>query len=239
MKGQRVSYDTDVSIHRYQPHGLASGHTYLGWSQGVQVGGFRLTQILQVDEDPASNGWRLSRLRLRGTAPLADGFQVHGSLAVRRPYLRWSPAQIFGTRRDEVSLGVSRWGARFFATAELTLDRYEVGGDGQTYSASLGVPSGAANGWGMSVAGNYWTQRGLSGFFASPSVTRQFGVVHVRAGYQFLQSQGLALDLVTHGADVSLSFPVGPLLLANVRARAQVGDTYTSFGARASLSWRF
>ncbi len=238
-RGRRASYDADLSVHRLQPREALLTHTFVGLTQSLRVDGVRLRQDLQVDEDPVAGGWRVSRLRVRGSVALPSRVELFASYRLRQPYLRWSSLSAFGDRREHVALGLGRWGRMLHATAEASLDRYELGDQGLGVSGSVAVPNSALQGWGFGITGNYRTRDGLRSWFVAPNLSRIMGQLHVRGAFQHYRVEIGGRPLMTNGGDVSLSAPLGRAMRIHARARYQRLDFGTSLGLFTGLSWRF
>jgi len=230
--GGPVRYATSISANQVRPRtalGL-SNHTYGTWSQYLRVGRFRLGNDLQVDRNPETNRWVLSRLNTNASIPLVPGLEVHGRISMFQPYLIWLATDVMPFRRDQANVGLFLFGRAGSAGADFTVSRLEGGTNSYTYSASASLLRTPVFGLDWSVSGSYWTQTGFNALFATVGIARNVGRAMARASYQLYRSGSSSATSLNHLVDAGLSFPLAPALSASIQGRIQRGDNLRTYG---------
>lgn len=225
-----VRYGGDLSIHQARPRDSLPVHTYAGWSQYLRVRRLRLAHDLQVDRDQERDRWVVTRLNGSASLPLAPGLELRARVSRAEPFAFWRTDQLFPFRRDQGSLGLAFWSPRVNGSADVAAHRSSGGDWGWTYSGALGLPRTAVLGLGWSAAGSYWTQGPTSGLHLASGLSRSVGAAVWRAGYQYDRWDAGVTPVVTHAADLSLSFPLARRTYADLRGRVQRGANLTTQG---------
>jgi len=232
--GQASSYSADVSFHQVRPEDGTPDHTF-GLSQRVRVNRFSLSQNLQVDRNPESDRWVVTRAQARASVPLGTRADFHAGYTLRQPYQFGRSIDVILFRRDHINAGLTFWVGSGTVSADVSTADQEGQGRYYNYSSSLSFPRTGLLGFGVSVAGSYWTEDTNRGLLLSPVLSRSFGVVQSRLTYQYYRSETERNTITSHAADVSLSFPLSARIRSTLRARVSQGDNLSSTGLYTSL----
>jgi hypothetical protein len=227
-----VRYATSLSANQVRPRSTLGlpNHTYGTWSQYLRVGRFRLGNDLQVDRNPDSNRWVLSRLNANASIPLAPGLEVHGRISMYQPYLIWLPTDFMPFRRDQANVGLFLFGRTGSAGADFTVSRLEGGVNSYTYSGSASLLRTPLFGLDWSFSGSYWTQPGFNALYATAGIARYIGRTMARASYQLYRSGDTNLTSVNHMLDAGFTFPLAGTLSASIQGRFQRGTNLRTTG---------
>jgi len=233
--GGPVRYSTTVSANQVRPTNGLLVHSYLGWSQYLRVQRFRLSNDIQVDRDPETSKWVVTRFNATASVPLARGLEVHGRLSRFQPYAFWQTTNLISYRRDQGNVGLFLFGSGGSVGLDVTANRFAAsdttaGEMSYTYSASFSLLRTPILGLDWSASGSYWTQTGSKSLYATAGLGRAFGRVQSRAGYQLYRSQSPTLTSVSHSVDAGLSFPLAGGLYATLQGRVQRGGNLHTSG---------
>lgn len=230
-----LRYDADVSFHQVRPRDDRPVHTFAGLDHGVRWRGARLDQTLQVDRDPATGSWVVSRLLLRGTVPLLDGVQAHARYSLRQPYSLWRTDRVFADRRDELGGGLYLCLGPATVTTDVRASRWAGGRDSYSGSASLRLPQTRLLDLGFAASASYWTSDDRRALHLAPGLSRSFGAVRTRLAYRYYRTVSPFRTLTTHAADLSVSVPLGDRLRASMHARSRYGGQLSSYSLFTTL----
>lgn len=228
-------YDADISFHQVRPRIDLADHTYFGWSQGLRVGGFRLSSDLQVDRDPSDGGWTITELFVDGSIPLGARLYLDGRYSRRRPYFIWLGELPIAERREQAGVGLTYRSLGGFVSADVTSNRWADGERSLTYSSSVVIPRSAILDLGLSASASYWKRDGTDALVLSPGLTRSFGRVDSRLGYQLYRSGNVASAFQTHAVDLTLSFPLTRRTYSSLGGSLRFGDDLLTQGLRATV----
>jgi hypothetical protein len=210
-------------------------HTFAGLSQRVRFKRFSLSQNLQVDRNPESNRWVVTRAQARASLPIAGRGDFHAGYTLRQPYQFGRSIDVIPFRRDHVTAGLTLWVGRSTFNADVATAEQDGRARYYNFSSSLTLPTSGVLGLDLMVAGSYWTEAANRGLLLAPTLGRSIGGMRTRITYQFYQSQSEQATIVSHAADLSLSFPLASQIRSTVRARISVGDKLSSTGLYTSL----
>jgi len=230
-----VRYATSLSVSQVRPTNNLLDHTYAGWSQYVRVGRVRLSNDLQVDRNPESARWVLSRLNANASIPVAPGLEVHGRISMFQPYQIWLTSNVMPFRRDQANVGLFLFGRAGSAGADVTVSRLEGGTKSYTYSAAVSVLRTPIFGLDWSASASYWTQTSFKTLFATAGVSRSLGRALARASYQLYRSNDVSVTSVSHELDAGFSFPLAGTLSATLQGRIQRGGNLRTNGLFAGF----
>jgi hypothetical protein len=222
-------YSTSVSATQVRPRNGLLVHSYFAWSQYLRVQRFRFTNDLQVDRDPETSRWVVTRLNATTSVPLARGLELHGRLSMFQPYAFWQTTNLISYRRDQGNVGLFVFGSAGSVGIDFTANRFATSDStpfqkSYTYSASFTLLRTPIFDLDWSASGSYWTQTDGKTLYATLGLGRGFGRVQTRATYQLYRSQSPTLTSVNHSLDGSLSFPLARSLYATLQGRIQRGD---------------
>lgn len=230
-----VRYATDVSVHHVRPRNGLPVHTYGGWSQYVRVQRLRLGTTLQVDRNPVTSSWEITRLNATASVPVVTGLELRGRLSVYQPYQRWQATDPFPFRRDQAGGGLYFWGPRGSVSADVTAARIEGGATSLTYSGAFSLLRTPVFGLDWSMSATYWDQDTFTALYGTVGIGREFGRVLTRASYQLYRAGDADFRSVSHTGDLSLSVPLARRVYATVQGRLQRGDDLWTNGLFVGL----
>lgn len=236
-RGQEAEYSGVFSFHTLRPKNDSPDRTYLGLSQRVRLGSAWIRQRLQVDQSLDGADWTVTRLQLDASLSLSGGLSAHGGWRRWRPYYPVLPTDRVGPRRDRASFGLSYWASGGGLSADVSLDRPEVGEESRTVSSSFFLRRTPLFGLGFSGMASYWTRGERSSVLLSPEVRRAFGIVEVRGAYRFYETSSGFGEIRHQSADMAISLRLGTGLSVRVQGFVQWGGDLTSNRILASL-WK-
>jgi len=233
--GPASGYSADVSFHQVRPDDGTPEHTFAGLSQRARVKRFSVSQNLQVDQNPESGRWVVTRAQARASVPIGRRGDFHAGYTLRQPYQFGRSIDIIPFRRDHITAGLTIWAGR--NTLNTDVGTADQAGRARYYnvSSSLRLPATGFLGLDLMVAGSYWTEAADRGLLLSPTFSRSIGGVRTRVNYQYYRSQSERATIVSHAADLSLSFSLVNQIRSTIRARISQGDKLTSTGIYTSL----
>lgn len=235
-RGAGWRWDGEASAHAVRPTDSLPDHTFAGFSQHLGVGAFRLSQDLQVDEDPVAGGWRVSRIQLRGDVVLSPGWLVRASAARRESYLPWYLEDLFAPRHERVGLGLAYHGSG----GSLGVDGYgtrRIGAtDGRAASASFSLARlPRLDGVGLAGMASYWKDDITRTVTAAPSFVIGRGDVRGRLGYRLHRWEAAQEVRLTHGGEAGVDVMLPSGLRGSLRVFAQRGGGLRRESVRFSL----
>lgn len=235
---EAIRYEADVSVHRVFPQDGYAPHTFAGWTQDLRVRRFRLRNVVQVDRNPATASWIVTRLQVRAAVPLPGPLSLVGRYHMRRPYLLTRSGDPIAYRRDqataEVNLRLGDGSLGIHATTNL----YEQGNGARTYGAFLSLPR-LLGGVGLNGSASYWTRGATTARFLSGGLSRSVRRVQARLRYTWYQSDAATRTLQTHTLSASLNFPVKGRVYGSLRGSLQRGRDLANSTLFASLWMQF
>jgi len=236
-RGEGVEYSGALSFHTMRPRIDFPDRTYLGLSQRLRLGNAWIHQRLQVDRSNEGTDWTLTRLQLDASIPLSEGLSAHGGWRRWRAYSPVLRTDGPGPRHDRASVGLSYWAGGGGLSADVSLDRPEMGEESRTVSSSFYLRRTPLLGLGFSGTASYWTRGEDSSFFLSPQVRRDFGRVEIRGAYRVYETSTEFGEIRHRSADAALTFPLGSGFSARFQGFVQWSEDLTSNRILASL-WK-
>ena len=234
----RSGIRTDVSVHRVMPRDSSPDHTFAGWSQVAWTGRLSFSHNLQVDRNPASGNWNVTRLLSRLTLPVGSSLTLHGGYSIQQPYRLGTMFGAIPFRRDRATAGFDVRLPGASIGADVSKGHQEGLDDTWSYSGSVYRSPRGQHGVGIGLTGTRWTETGSNGVLLAPSLDRQFGHFTVRGGYQYSRTEFGSLVLTTHAADLGGTVPLGGRTGLTLRARWQSGQL-SSTGVYAGFWYGF
>ncbi|MDH3292133.1 MAG: hypothetical protein OEO20_13735 [Gemmatimonadota bacterium] len=226
-RGRSVRYATDLSFHEIRPRNGLRNHMYAGWSQRLQVGGFQLSQNIQVDRDETTRKWVVTQLLARSAIPLGRWVSLQVRYALRQPYSMTLLDNLITTRRDQGSVGLRVWLGNGSLGADATVNQVRDESRSYTYAGSFSFPNTAILGLGFSSSISYWVLEDRKAVYLSGALSRTFGRVHLQASYYRYQTDGIT-TVLAHTGDLSLTFPLTKRLYSSLQGRIQRGENLES-----------
>jgi hypothetical protein len=239
LRGHGVRYDIDVSAHRVEPNNGLLRHTFLGLSQKLRVGDFRLNQDLQVDEDPLEGGWEITRFRLDAGVDLGPGLQLRAGISRHRPYRLWDSLSVISYPRDQAGAGFTLRVAGGTVGADVAVNRDLNERIGRSFSSFFRLPERGPLGIGLNGSARYWTGSGYSVLSLSPGLSRSFGSTRTRLAYRFYRSRYDDREFSRHSIEGGFSLFLGRGLRYSMQVSTQWGDDLSSNRIYTGLSRNF
>lgn len=228
--GEGWRWSGEISADAVRPTNGELDHTFIGTSQRLTAGPFRLSHDLEVDRDPTNGRWRVSRLYVRASLALTNRVQVHAGIGRSQPWLpgvvRGSP---FALRYDRTDVGLSLEALGGYASTDLFEGKGAAGSHTWGATGTFSIPrlpglsrigvSGSLSRW----SGTYGTT--LS---AAPSLLVDLRPVRLRVGYRLDRAKYLGRSIVTNGVDASVDAPLAGGFRLSGRLGAQFGGYLTT-----------
>jgi len=237
--GRGASYRTDLSVHRVFPEDSVPEHTYFGWSQDIRLRSFSVSHSLQVDRNPESARWAVSRLLTRVTLRLGNSGTLYAGYGRRHPYILGPTTDVFSHLRNRINGGATLW----LGGGSLGVDVSTSQQDGLptywAYTGSAMVLRSPLWGLGLSANATYWREDLSHGLLLAPSVSRQIGLGDVRLRYQFYRTRTGDRSETSHALDLGTTFPLGSRTQATLRGQFRTGDYLSSTGLYAGVWYSF
>jgi len=217
-----ASYSGDVSAHRVQPTNGLPDHTFFGLSQRARFDRIRLSQELQVDRDPTSQAWEITRFYLQSSVRVSKTVDLRASVSRRRPYRLWDSVSVISYARDRVSGGLNVRAGRATVGVDVAANRDENGQIGPSYSAHLFIPR--VGPVALTGSASYWKGVDYKVVSLAPGVAFTRGRTRIDAGYRYNQSDYGARGFLTHSIVAGLSVGLSRGLRYNIRTSTQWGS---------------
>lgn len=236
-----VRYDATVSFSQELPKADSlSEHPYFGLTQTVRVGTIRLGQSLSVDRDPTDDVWKVTRLLVGLSFPVAGGLSAHARYSLRQPYRVEDPDPIT-YRRDRGNLGLTYSFAGSIVGADVTANDVEDDGLGKawTYTGWFSAPQTSVWKLGFTGTVSYRDREGDNLLYASPGLIRRFGPTVARLTYTYYRTEEPAAVFITHAGDVAIDFPITRRLRGTVAGQIQRGAEQSGDAVYLSVWWAF
>jgi hypothetical protein len=218
-----VGYHTDLSFHQVRPQNGLLTHTFAGWSQRLRVRRVQLSNDIQIDRNPDTDSWTITRLQVRTSLPLGP-VDLHARVSMLQPYSMWSTQNVIAFRRDQASMGVSYWTTGGFLSFDVAANRFNEGSISYTYSTAFGITKTSLFGLGWNNSASYGTRDETTTLYLSSGLNRSFGRTQTRASYQLYRTASMFSTFLTHTADLSLSLPLARRVYTSIEARRQWGQ---------------
>jgi len=221
---QAVRYATEVSLHRVDPKNGLVSRTYAGWSQRFTWRRVSVSQELQLDRMTSAGDWTITRLRVRGSLPLAGPIEVSGRYAADRPFDPVLGDTVPLPRQEQIGAGLSYAGRGVWIGADVTNNQGEAIESSYTYSGSLNVPRTPLAGVGLSVAASFFDQPSFRSVQWSGGLSRSFGSLYARVSYLEYRTESITRRFDSHAADIALLSPLNDRVRLSLLARTQWGE---------------
>ncbi|MDX1395301.1 MAG: hypothetical protein R3195_12970 [Gemmatimonadota bacterium] len=235
--GGRTSYDIDLSGHRVDPRNGLERHTFAGLSQILRHDGLRLSQDLQVDENPETGEWEVTRFHVNASVRASARVDVRAGLSRRRTYRLWESVDVIDYARDRAKLGLAVRSGRSAFVGDVGLVRVDDGDVGPAVSGSIHLPFPGP--LGLTAAGSFWKGDRHEALALQPGLSATWSRVRVNAGYRYYRYDYEVSGTLTHAVQtgVSIGLDDGFALLLN--GTGQWGEGLRAVRLYSSISKSF
>ncbi len=227
--GEAWRWSGNLSVHEVRPRNDEVRHRFFGASQRLSAGPLSLSHDLEVDRDPISGSWKVSRLLVRGSVDLTSELEMRAGVAREEPWIPGLSGSPFGYRRDRANVGLAYHGPTGFASVDASMGK-DAGGSrtwGGTGVFSVNRLPGL-EGVGLLASVSRWSGAYGTSESATPMLAFDLNSVRLRAGYRISRNDYLGDPIVTHAVEGSVDLPFGEGFRLNSRARVQFGGYLSS-----------
>ncbi len=208
-RGPGWGWSGSLSANAVRPTNGLPDHTFFQTSQRVYAGPVRFNDDVQVDRDPDSGGWRVSRVRLRAAFQLAPWLNLHGGVGRLEPWLAGFLGTPFGFRSDRADAGLDVRAAGGYAGLDGFMGRDGTGARTWGASGIFGLNQlPGLEGVGASASVSRWSGTYGTTLSAAPSVSVDLSPAWLRFGYRLNRSDYLGRLTVSHAVDAASGLPV-------------------------------
>ncbi len=220
--GNGWRWSGNLSANGMWPKDGEPNHTFVGATERLSAGPLWLSHDLQVDRDPSSGKWRISRLRIQGSVDVAGGVELRAGVARQEPWLYGLIGSPFGLRSDRANAGLALRGRTGYLAVDGSISRDALGerSSGATGSFALNTLLG-----GMGLFGSVGRWSGPYGSTLSAGPSLSFGLPRgsLRVGYRMDRSDYLGRVLLTNAVEASMSLAAAAGFRMTGRLRLQFG----------------
>ncbi len=218
-------YNATLSFHQVFPESPFSTHTFLGLSQTLYYGSFRLRNQIQLDQDPADDQWSVTRLQVHGIVPVGSQVTARVRYFLYRPYQLLLTQNIIGYRRDRLSGGLSVKAFSGTFSADVATNTSDIDRRSFTYTGFASLPRLISPRTGLSTFAQYWYQRGGADVvYVAPSVFHYLGRLRTELQYQYQRSNFDVITSSDHALEWSIHFPIVHRVRSSIRLQTRWGD---------------
>ena len=236
--GRDIGYRVDASVHHIRPKNHLAQSTYAGLSQRLWLGGWQLTQDLQVDRHSSTGDWRISHLLVSTSVPLHRKAELYARYSLRRP--SFSPLDtLVSNQRQQAGVGLILRAWSGSISGDVTATRLESGETSYSYSSFFSFPRTTLWGLGFSGSTSYWTRSSATTLYLSGGLSRYIGRAQARAFYHRYTTESLGTSLVTQGGELAIAVPLSRRLFSTLRAVVSRSANLTSNSLDAQFSMTF
>ena len=230
-------YNANVSFHQVFPDASElSTHTFLGFTHTLNTKQFRLRNLVQVDQDPFSDSWKISRLQVYGIVPINQSLSLRARYLARRPYNLLLTNDVFGYKRERVSGGFSVRAFTGIFSADVALNTSDIIERNLTYTGFASIPQTNILDLGVSTSVHYWRRDdGADVLYIAPAISRYFGRTLAQLQYNFQQSNFDVIETSNHTMEGVLNFPIGNRIRTSIRLQSRWGDFNNMFRVYTTL----
>ena len=237
--GRGTRYRSEFTVNAFFPKNAPSTHLMTGWGQALQVNALLLSNSLQVDREPVTGHWVVTRLLTRASARLGNAGTVYAGFAIRQPYLDRTIPNVLPYRRDQWNTGFSYWSGALGYSLDVSRNQQEGLSSQMAYSGSFSVRPRDPRAFGYALSATHWSDAEASGSLLSPSISRRFGATDLRLEYQYYRSEVGGTSSLSHGVELGGRIPLGGRTQFSFRARERFGAHLQSSGVFAGLWFPF
>ena len=230
-------YNASVSFHQVLPDDdVLSTHTFVGVNHSFHSRGFRLRNLFQIDQDPVTDSWELTRLQVYSMIPVSRSISLRGRYLMRKPYNLFLPENTIGYRRERVSGGFALRAFSGTFSADVSVNTSEISERSYTYSGFASVPRLGALDLGFTAMVNYWRRDDDADvIYITPSISRNFGSLLTQLQYHFQQSNFDVIESTNHTMELAFNLPLGNRIRSSIRLQSRWGESTSMFRVYTTL----
>ncbi|MGA7304088.1 MAG: hypothetical protein WBW88_04410, partial [Rhodothermales bacterium] len=195
----------------------------------------------ELDRDPQSGHWVITRLSSRLSSALTNSLEIHGRFDMRQPYSIYRSFDVISYRRDQINTGLGYRSRFLYFAADLVWNYAYDSSEGRQLDGRSVTGTAALSrvrGVGLTTSGSYWWSDFGASMFGTVSLSRSFGRVSTRMYYQISGSSRFETNLTTHSIAAQAAFPLGARFRSTSKIRYQTGDYVSSTAFETSISIR-
>jgi len=231
-------YHADAAVHQTVEHAFKPDRPIFDWSQRLDAGAVRLLQDLQVQTDPLSRKWTVSRLQARAAAALGPRDEIYAAAVSDLPPAIDTAFTLPLSRRERASVGVGHHTGRFFVDLDGSVsaprDRANRG-----YAGGISFALPAIRRVSVGGSASYFKTPVFKGVMANPSLDFRAAGLRARLGYEYFLSRSSLYSSTTHGGDFLISHSLARDVDWTARINARYGSNIRSVGMFTGLEARF
>lgn len=230
-------YNANVSFHQVLPDSpLLSNHTFLGFAHTLNAQQFRIRNLVQIDQDPFSDSWKVSRFQVYGLVPVNKSLSFRARYLVRRPYSILLTSDVFGYKRERLSGGFSVRAFTGTFSADVAVNTSELIERNLTYTGFASIPRTNLFELGVSTSVHYWRRDdGADVLYIAPAISRSFGRTRAQLQYYYQRTNFDVIASSNHTLEGALNFPIGNRIRSSVRLQSRWGDFNNLFRIYTTL----
>ena len=230
-------YNANLSFHQVFPESpLLSDHTFLGFAHSFNTKVLRVRNLLQIDQDPFSDSWTVSRFQVHGIVPVNPSFSLRARYLLRRPYNVLLTQDVFGYKRERISGGFSVRAFTGTLSADISVNTSEITARSFTYNGFASIPRIDFLDLGVSTLVNYWRRDDNADvLYIVPSISRSFGRTLAQLQYHYQHSNYDVIGSSNHTLEGVLNFPIGDRIRSSIRLQSRWGDFDNAFRLYTTL----
>jgi hypothetical protein len=231
-------YHADAAVHQTMEHAFRPDRPIFDWSQRLDAGAVRLLQDLQVQTDPFSGRWTVSRFQARAAASMGPRDEIYAAAVSDLPPAIDTAFTLPLSRRERGSIGIAHHTGRFFVDLDGSVsaprDRANRGYAG---GLSFGLPP--IRGVSLGGSGSYFYTPVFWGVMANPSLELRGSGLRARLGYEYFLSRAALYSVTTHGGDFLISHSLARDVEWTARINGRYGSNIRSVGFYTGMEVRF
>jgi hypothetical protein len=194
---------------------------------------------IELDRDPASGTWMLTRGSFQLTSRLNSWLGLRGRYEIRQPYSMYRSFAVISYRRDQVSAGASLQFPGGTVSGDVVLNysyRFDGGRERDGQSVRLYAGKALSRSFQINATGSYWTSTNGNSSLLTLGATRSMGRIHLRTNYQFGRSTRFDTDQVTHMLSAGLAASLSRRIRTITDVRVQGGSSIFSVAFNTTLT---
>jgi hypothetical protein len=211
--------------------GLQPSRRNFGLSHRAQLSGIASNNRIELDRDPESGNWVVTRGSAQLSGRINRWVSVRGRYEIRQPYSMYRPFAVISYRRDQITTGATIQFQRSSLGADVVWNySYRPGESRAVDGTSFRLYAGASLSPTLrfTAAGNYWTSTNGNSSLFNFGASRSFARVFTRLNYQYSRSTRFATNVASHVVSAGLSAPLSRRIRSTADVRFQGGSNLTS-----------
>lgn len=206
---------------------LAQPYSYFSIEQKSRIGKTRLSTSLQIDNSPADDTWKVSRLYLRASAPISKSLSINARYGSRQHFSYWRDNGRYSSKKDQISAGIAWRGAVSHAGLTLTSNSFS----GNENSNSVSTSFRTRPRWlpfSFSNNASLFRRTGGNTIYNSTSLQKELKRITLGIEYSLLVVDRLGPTSLSHIAGLSIRARFDRWGYLSVRQRMNLSSTVTS-----------